>query len=63
MEEEREEQAESTQNLSGTTSTQVDTPTQSWSEENREPQNFQEPEDNDQAESAACDGELVPSQV
>ncbi|XP_078121996.1 uncharacterized protein LOC144527663 [Sander vitreus] len=49
MEEEREERAESTQ--SGTTSTQVDTPTQSCSEENREPQN-------DQAESSACDGEV-----
>ncbi|XP_035864951.1 uncharacterized protein LOC116064935 isoform X1 [Sander lucioperca] len=61
MEEEREEQAESTQ--SGTTSTQVDTPTQSCSEENREPQNFQEPEENDQAESSACDGEVEPSQV
>lgn len=55
--------AASLSNLSGTTSTQVDTPTQSCSEENREPQNFQEPEENDQAESSACDGEVEPSQV
>ncbi|XP_045896765.1 uncharacterized protein LOC123963766 [Micropterus dolomieu] len=61
MEEEREEQGESTQ--SGTTSTQADTPTQNFSEESDEPQNLQEPEENDQADSGAGDGVVEPNQV
>lgn len=51
-------------NFSGTTSTQADTVTQSCSEECGEAQNLQQPEeDDDQADSGACDGEVVPSQV
>ncbi|XP_033489996.1 uncharacterized protein LOC117261684 isoform X1 [Epinephelus lanceolatus] len=62
MEEEKEEQGESTQ--SGTTSSQADTVTQSCSEKCGEAQNLQQPEeDDDQADSGACDGEVEPSQV
>ncbi|XP_037603572.1 uncharacterized protein LOC119475183 [Sebastes umbrosus] len=62
MEGEREEQGESTQ--SGTTSTQADTPTQGCSEEEiDEPKNLPEPEEDDQAESGACDGDVEASQV
>eukprot|EP00064_Thunnus_orientalis_P015628 superscaffoldBa00002934_g15683 len=58
MEGEREEQGECTQ--SGTTSTQVDTLTQNC---NEEPQNLQEPEEVEQADSGACDGEVEASQA
>ncbi len=47
-------------NLSGTTSTQADTQTQSCSEEHDK--NIQEPEE-DKTDSSACDGEIEPSQV
>ncbi|KAM9348852.1 uncharacterized protein ABDE67_010892 [Symphorus nematophorus] len=59
MEGEREEQGESTQ--SGKTFTPADT--QSCSEESNGPQNVQEPEEDEQAEGGACDGEAEPSQV
>lgn len=52
--------AASLSNLSGTTSTQVDTLTQSCSEE---PPNLQEPEEEEQADNGACDGEVEASQV
>lgn len=59
--------AASLSNLSGTTSTQVDTLTHNCSHENDEPQKLQEEEeeddDDDQADSAACDGQVVPSPV
>ncbi|XP_040908153.1 uncharacterized protein LOC121191132 isoform X2 [Toxotes jaculatrix] len=55
MEGEREEQGESTE--SGTTSTQADTPTPNSNEEN-----LQEPEEDNRADSEACDGELESGQ-
>lgn len=55
--------AASLSNLSGTTSTQADTPTQNFSEESDEPQNLQEPEENDQADSGAGDEVVEPNQV
>lgn len=55
--------AASLSNLSGTTSTQADTLTQSGSEESDEPRNLQEPEEDAHADSGACDGEPEPSQV
>lgn len=56
--------AASLSNLSGTTSTQADTPTQGCSEEEiDEPKNLPEPEEDDQAESGACDGDVEASQV
>ncbi|XP_069001685.1 uncharacterized protein [Embiotoca jacksoni] len=61
MEGEREEQEESSD--SGTTRTQAETLTQSCSEENAESQNQQEAQEEDQADSGACDEELEPSQV
>ncbi|XP_071317649.1 uncharacterized protein [Trachinotus anak] len=60
MEGEMEEWGESTE--SGTTSTQVDTPTPNCSEENNEPQDPQEPEGDNRADSDACDGVVEPSQ-
>lgn len=49
--------ASSLLNLSGTTSTQVDTLTQENDGQ------LLEPEENDQADSEPCDGEVEPSQV
>lgn len=51
--------AASLSNLSGTTSTQADAPTQSCADESNRPRNLQEAE----ADGGACDGEVEPSQV
>ncbi|KAI4813826.1 hypothetical protein KUCAC02_003048 [Chaenocephalus aceratus] len=48
--------AASLSNLSETSSTQADEPTQSCSEESHEPQSFQEPEQ-EEVVSGACGGE------
>ena len=50
-------------NLSGTTTTRVDAPTQNCSEENGEAQNLEEPGEDNRADSEACDGLVEPSQV
>lgn len=50
-------------NLSGETSARVDTATQNCSEEGDEPQNLQEPEEDNGADSEPCDGVVEPSQV
>ncbi|XP_023277270.1 uncharacterized protein LOC111666226 [Seriola lalandi dorsalis] len=55
-----EERGESSE--SGTTSTQVDTPTQNCREHDDEPQNLQEAEGDDRADSDTCDGVVEPSQ-
>lgn len=53
--------AASLSNLSGTTSTQVNT--ENCSEESNKPQNLQEPEKESRAESEVYDEEVDPSQV
>ncbi|KAM7374369.1 hypothetical protein PAMP_007030 [Pampus punctatissimus] len=58
MEGEREEQGECIR--SGMTSTQVDTLTQNCSEE---PQNFHDPEVDEQADGGVCDGEVEARQI
>ncbi|XP_067350625.1 swi5-dependent recombination DNA repair protein 1 homolog isoform X2 [Channa argus] len=60
MEEETEEQRESTE--SGTTSTQVDTRAENCSEDSSQRQNLHEPGEDDQAEGGGCDGEIEPNQ-
>ncbi|XP_037323609.1 uncharacterized protein LOC119215497 [Pungitius pungitius] len=61
MEGEMEEQGEIIQR--GTTPTRSHTVTQSCAQESNEPRNLQEPEEDDQAETQACDGGVEPSQV
>lgn len=50
-------------NLSGTTSTQVDTEDENCTENSNEPPNLQEPGEDNQAEGGDCDGDVEPSQV